>query len=115
MLGSSTMTAPKKSTAKKPSTKASARGSKLPDIEPTRADGRAKSLLAMERERGALEAGRALLLKVLRDNDWNLSATARTLGMPGASSIIRAIRDHGLDSDYEAARSSGKITHASRG
>lgn len=108
------MSAPKKTSSTKTRATKPARSTPLPPIEPTRADGRAKSALAMERERAALEAGRALLLRTLREQDWNLSATARALGLPGASHVIRAIRDHALETEYEAARDEGKISHATR-
>ena len=82
---------------------------KAPAPAPARADGRQKSALTLAREAAALEAGRAVLLKALRANDWHLSATAEALAMTGAGQVIRAIHDHGLDSEYEAAKAAGKI------
>jgi hypothetical protein len=108
--------------ATKPTPKTSTRAPKArprrnpepPAPEPVRADGRPKSALTLERERGALEAGQALLLTTLERNGWNLSATARDLGMAGASQVIRAIKDHALDPQYDAAKAAGKVTHATR-
>lgn len=97
------MATPRK-TAKSP-----AKG-KAPSPDPARADGRVKSALTLAREAAALEAGRALLLKTLKANDWHLSATAEELGMTGAGQVIRAIRDHGLDAEYDAAKAAGKIS-----
>lgn len=106
-----TMAAPRKTTPKTPAT-ASARPStrrKAPAPAPARADGRVKSALTLAREAAALEAGRALLLQSLKANDWHLSATAEALGMSGASAVIRAVREHGLEAEYEAAKTAGKI------
>jgi transcriptional regulator with GAF, ATPase, and Fis domain len=49
-------------------------------------------------------AERALLLKTLRHNAWNLTHTARELEMPGPSQVLRAIKDLGLSAEYDAAR-----------
>lgn len=82
---------------------------KAPTPAPTRADGRSKSLLSIEGERASLEARRAMLLRVLKECDWNLSATAEKLQITNASTVIRAIRDVGLEAEYEAAKKTGRI------
>jgi hypothetical protein len=77
---------------------------KAPTPKPTRADGRRKSLLSLAGEEASLRAKRELLLKTLDGCGWNLSAAADALKMPGASQVIRSIRETGLDSEYEAAK-----------
>lgn len=106
MLATSPMASPKRTTTRTPSTR-TRRGTPSPD--PTRADGRVKSRLTLAREAGALAAGRALLLETLTAEGWNLTGAAETLGMGNASAVLRAIRDHGLDREYEAARRRGDI------
>lgn len=102
MLSAAPMAAPKPRTSKR--TKPSA-----PQPDPTRADGRVKSRLTLAREAAALAAGRALLLATLKAEGWNLTATAETLGMGNASAVLRAIREHGLEAEHEAARVRGDI------
>lgn len=105
MLGSSTMTAPKKTTAKKPSTKASARApSRRPKPERTR------SRLV---EIGD-DAMRKALLAELRRADWNLSAVSDALNLSGAGNVLRAIRRLDLVDEYDAAKSAGKIRPGAR-
>lgn len=87
----------------------STRTRKAPAPAPARADGRVKSRLTLAREAGAIEAGRALLLETLTAQGWNLSATAEALGVGTAGAVIRAIREHGLEPEYEAARRRGDI------
>ena len=88
---------------------------KAPTPSPTRADGRPKSLLSIEGERASMEARRTMLLRSLKENDWNLSKTAEALLLANASTVIRAIRDLGLESEYETARATGKIKPGPRG
>lgn len=52
----------------------------------------------------AHEAQRRALLKELKRQDWNLTATARELGISSASNVIRAIKLLGLDEEYKEAR-----------
>lgn len=104
MLGTSTMPAPKKSTAKKPI----ARRPKVPAVEPTRADGRAKSALTLAGEQAARDAKRALLLKALKDNGWNLTRTAESLNMGSTGNVARALQELAPD-EYEAAKKRGDI------
>lgn len=98
--------APKSRTTKRASSRTKPTA---PQPDPTRADGRVKSKLTMAREAAALAAGRALLLATLKAEGWNLTATAETLGLAGVSQVLRAIRDHGLDEEHEAARIRGDI------
>ncbi len=108
-----TMAAPR--TATKTTARTPRGGSKAtPTPKPTRADGRPKSLLTLAAEAAATEAKRALLLKTLNELGWNLSRAAEALEMPGASQVIRAIRDTGLDAEYEAARAAGKVRPGGR-
>lgn len=78
--------------------------STVPTPKPARKDGRVKSRLTLVAEAAAIAAKRELLLSTLNNCDWNLSAAARELGMPGASQVIRAIHDTGLMKQYDAAR-----------
>lgn len=73
--------------------------SKLPESE-----GRKKSLLSRHGDEAKHAAERALLLKTLRRNAWNLTHTARDLEMPGPSQVLRAIKDLGLSDDYDEAK-----------
>lgn len=60
------------------------------------------------------DAQRSALLKELKAQGWNLSAVARELGMGDASTVIRAIRKVGLESEYEAARKRGDVRPGAR-
>lgn len=62
----------------------------------------------------AREAQRAALLKELRTQNWNLSATAESLGLSNASNVIRAINSLDLADEYEAAKDAGKIPRGPR-
>lgn len=64
-------------------------------------EGRKKSKLTQVGDEAKREAESALLLKTLRQNDWNLSATSRDLDLGGASAVIRAIRLCDLEAEYE--------------
>lgn len=50
------------------------------------------------------KAQRDALLAQLEQLDWNLTATAKALGMAHASSVSRAIEELGLETLYEAAK-----------
>jgi transcriptional regulator with GAF, ATPase, and Fis domain len=93
----------------KPRTTTTRRKPTAPQPDPTRADGRVKSKLTLAREAGATAAGRELLLSTLEAKGWNLTATAEDLGMGNASAVLRAIREHGLMAEHEAARVRGDI------
>lgn len=98
---------------RKPPTKAP-RSPGRAGVKPTRADGRPKSLLTLAAEAAALDARRELLMKTLDACGWNLSKTAEELKMPGASQVIRAIRDAGLEPEYEAAKARGDVRPGAR-
>lgn len=54
-------------------------------------------------------AARTLLLVVLEDQDWNLSATSEALRMGSAANVLRAIKQLGLEAEYRAAKAAGKL------
>lgn len=62
---------------------------------------RAKSLLSQHGEAAKAKAEGALLLKTLRANGWNLSATSRDLAMGNASAVLRSLDKYGLRDVYE--------------
>ena len=65
---------------------------------------RPKSLLSQEGDAAKLKAERALLLKTLRAEGFNLSATARALKMGDASAVLRGIARYDLTAEYEKHR-----------
>lgn len=84
---------PKKPTPKKPTAKKTVGA---PTAKPTLAEiGR--------------EAQRVALLAELKAQDWNLTATARELGLTGPSNVIRALKSLGLEDVYEDAKKRGDI------
>ena len=80
--------------------KATTAKAKAPKREP-----RPKSLLSQEGDAAKLKAERALLLRTLRAEGFNLSATARALKMGDASAVLRGIARYGLTAEYEKHRS----------
>lgn len=56
------------------------------------------------------EAQRKALLAELKLQNWNLTATARELGLTGPSNVIRAMKNLGLADEYEAAKARGDIS-----
>lgn len=94
------MLAPSMATAKKPTSKKKPEGRKT---------------LAEIGKEAAREAQREALLKELRAQDWNLTATAEALGLSNSSNVIRAIRVLDLETEYEKARDGGKIPKGPRG
>lgn len=104
---SATMATPKKptlapGTAKPPKVvKGTAKPPKYAAPEPARQ----KSALMEAGE----DAMRALLLKTLREHDWNLSAAAVALRVNGSGNLLRAIRQLGLVDEYEAAKAEGLV------
>lgn len=55
------------------------------------------------------DAQRKALLRELKAQRWNLTATARELGLTGPSNVIRALKTLGLADEYEAAKARGDI------
>lgn len=70
---------------------------------------RKASRLTRVADEAARAAKRALLAETLLAQGWNLSATARELELAGPSSVIRAIKEVGLDAEYERARENGLV------
>ena len=54
-------------------------------------------------------AQRGVLLATLRKQGWNLTATAKALGLAGPSNVIRSLKTLGLTGEYEAAKARGDI------
>lgn len=106
--------APKTRTSAKPRTTTTRRKPTAPQPDPTRADGRVKSKLTLAREAAALAAGRELLLATLEACGWSLTDAARSLGLAGPPAVIRALRDHDLMDEHEAARVRGDIRPGKR-
>lgn len=77
---------------------------KTPVAKVSFAEGRKKSLLSRHGDEAKHAAERALLLKTLKSNAWNLTHTARALEMPGPSQVLRSIKDLGLSDEYEKAK-----------
>lgn len=75
----------------------------------TKKGARKVSRLTQVADDAARAAKRALLAETLLAQSWNLSATARELGLAGPSDVIRAIRDVGLEAEYERARETGLV------
>lgn len=80
---------------------ATSKQSKAPKAKAPKREPRPKSLLSQEGDAAKLKAERALLLKTLRAEGFNLSATARALAMTDASSVLRALTRCGLMTEYE--------------
>jgi glycosyltransferase A (GT-A) superfamily protein (DUF2064 family) len=74
---------------------------------------RTTSLLTETGDAAKAKAERALLLKTLRENDWNLTATAEALRLGDSSAVIRALKALAFD-EYEAARKRGAVSPANR-
>ena len=72
------------------------------DPKPTE---RRRSRLALEAD----AAARALLLAELERHAWSLTATAESLDLTSAASVLRAVKHLGLSEEYEAARRAGKV------
>lgn len=62
------------------------------------------SILSRTGDEAKAAAERALLLKTLKANDWNLTHTAKALEMGDASSVLRAVEALGLRDEYEKHR-----------
>lgn len=80
---------------------ATSKKSKAPKAKAPKREPRPKSLLSQEGDAAKLKAERALLLKTLRAEGNNLSATARALAMTDASSVLRALVRCDLIAEYE--------------
>lgn len=79
----------------------------------TEPEPRKKSVLTQVGDEAKAKAQRDLLLKTLKANDWNLTATAEALEMGAIAAVIRALNDLAPD-EYEKARKDGLISHANR-
>jgi len=79
------------------------------------AEGAADMTLAEIGRKAAHAAQRKALLAELKRQQWNLTATARSLGLANTSNVIRSIRSLELNEEYEAARAAGKIPKGPRG
>ena len=67
-------------------------------------EGRKKSKLTAAGDAAKLEAEKALLLKTLKANAWNLTRTAEALEMGQPSAVIAALDRYDLRAEYERAR-----------
>jgi len=76
--------------------------------------GRKKSRLTLAAEEAARLAKRNLLAETIAALGWNLSAIARHLEMAGASDVIRALKEAGLEAEYLAAKARGDIVQGRR-
>ena len=76
-------------------------------------EGRKKSLLTQEGDRAAFEAKRKMLLRVLKENDWNLTATAEALEMGTNVSVIQALQELAPE-EYAAAKTDGRVSPGKR-
>lgn len=76
-------------------------------------EGRKKSLLTRIGDEAKRAAMRKALLKALRENNWNLTATAEALEMTSNVSVIQALQDLASD-EYAEAKASGKISPGKR-
>lgn len=75
-----------------------------PKKAPKETEGRKKSKLTIASE----DAARGLLLKTLKENDWRVNDTARSLDM-APPTVLRSIKALGLSEEYEAARVRGNV------
>ena len=91
--------------------KATPRGASTPATPP--ATDEPRSLVQIERD-AARAAGREALLAELERQDWNLTATAKALGLSHPSNLIRAIHRLGLSEQYETAKAGGRIPKGPR-
>lgn len=82
--------------------------------KPRKKSARPKSLYAQTGENGRKSAQKKLLLATLRANKWNMTVVAEQLGMAGTPAVIKAIRDVGIYEEYHQAKTSGRISPASR-
>lgn len=72
-----------------------------------------KSLFAETGRAAAREAQKKLLLRVLKEHDWNMTAASEALGMNANTAVIRALKELAPE-EYEEAKASGKISPANR-
>jgi len=70
----------------------------------TPAEGRKKSKLTQTGDAAKWEAERALLLKTLKANHWNLTHTSNELEMGHPSAVLTALDRYDLRKDYEKHR-----------
>ena len=74
---------------------------------------RAKSELTKVGDDAKAKAQKALLLKTLKANRYNLSAVAEALNMGPATAVSRALRTL-APVEYEAAKAAGLISQGNR-
>lgn len=74
---------------------------------------RKTSLLTETGDAAKAKAERVLLLKTLRENGWNLTATAEALRLADTSAVIRALKTLAPE-EYEAAKDRGDVHAANR-
>jgi transcriptional regulator with GAF, ATPase, and Fis domain len=65
-------------------------------------------------DRARRKAQKHALLRSLRANGWNLTATATALEMGSHANVIRSIHELGLSAEYEAARSARLVVPGGR-
>ena len=75
-----------------------------PKKAPKETEGRKKSLLTQAGDRAKWETERALLLKTLKANGWNLTHTSNVLQMGQPSAVLTAISKYELRDEYDKAR-----------
>lgn len=84
-----------------------------PQAKPVEPEGRKVSLFTRVGNEAKATAQRRLLLDTLKQNGWNLTATAEALEMAALANVIRALQELAPD-EYEAARRDGRISPGNR-
>ena len=77
--------------------------------KPTKRPTAKPATLAEIGREAAKAAQRKALLAELKRQDWNLTATAETLGVASVSNLLRSVVALALEAEYEAAPGAGKI------
>jgi len=72
------------------------------------------STLAQVGDDAKRAAMRSLLLSTLKAQGWNLTATAKALGMSGPPDVIRAASSLGLKAHLTTARKRGAVSRQNR-
>lgn len=81
--------------------------------KPAESEGRKVSRFTRVGNDAKAAAQRKLLLDTLKQNGWNLTATAEALEMSALTNVIRALQELAPD-EYEAARRDGRISPGNR-
>lgn len=81
--------------------------------KPSEPEGRRVSRFTRVGNDAKAAAQRKLLLDTLKQNGWNLTATAEALEMAALANVIRALQELAPD-EYEAARRDGRISPGNR-